>query len=281
MNRKRACAALAAALLLALAGCGEPGGQAAPPEPSPVPSGPVSAPPEALTPEELLAQQPIDDTHDAFLVPTGGRLGTLLVTAEMGERGPNPNLEWESCEYPVYLSVWNPEDMGEPIQRMDAVVDSLMFGEHETVDANFDGHMDFSILRNRGNGAGYWYLWVWDEEAERFVEVPEYREISFPRCDPETEIIDGWARNSGGGDGVTTFHRWEDGELVCIRRIETWWEATDMVIPETEGTVFIYGIKVEDRIDGELAQVYYQEFSPGESFFAEQEKWESLDYHGE
>ena len=81
MNRKRACAALAAALLLALAGCGEPGGQAAPPEPSPVPSGPVSAPPEALTPEELLAQQPIDDTHDAFLVPTGGRLGTLLVTA--------------------------------------------------------------------------------------------------------------------------------------------------------------------------------------------------------
>lgn len=281
MNRKRACAALAAALLLALAGCGEPGGQAAPPEPSPVPSGPVSAPPEALTPEELLAQQPIDDTHDAFLVPTGGRLGTLLVTAEMGERGPNPDPEWELWENPVCLSVWNPEDMGKPMQRMDAVIDGLMFGEHETVDANFDGHMDFSILRNRGNGAGYWYLWVWDEEAERFVEVPEYREISFPRCDPETEIIDGWARNSGGGDGVTTFHRWEDGELVCIRRIETWWEATDMVIPETEGTVFIYGIKVEDRIDGELAQVYYQEFSPGESFFAEQEKWESLDYHGE
>ena len=280
MNRKRACAALAAALLLALAGCGEPG-EAAPPEPSPVPSGPVSAPPEALTPEELLARQPMDDTHDAFLVPTGGRLGTLLVTVEMGERGPNPDPEWELWENPVCLSVWNPEDMGEPIQRMDAVVDSLMFGEHETVDANFDGHMDFSVLRNRGNGAGYWYLWVWDEEAGRFAEVPEYREISFPRCDPETEIIDGWARNSGGGDGVTTFHRWEDGELVCIRRIETWWEETDMVIPETEGTVFAYGIKVEDRIDGELTQVYYKELPPGEDFFDEQAKWEHLDYHGE
>ncbi len=284
MNRKRACAALAAALLLALAGCGEPGGQAAPPELSPAPSGPVSAPPEALTPEELLAQQPIDGTHDAFLVPTGGRLGTLLVTVEMGERGPNPDPEWELWENPVCLSVWNPEDMGEPIQRMDAVVDGLMFGEHETVDANFDGHMDFSVLRSRGNGAGYWYLWVWDEEAGRFAEVPEYREISFPRCDPETEIIDGWARNSGGGDGVTTFHRWEDGELVCVRRIETEYDYENGVVEfevSNEVTHFPSWIKVEDRMDGELAQVYYQEFSPGESFFAEQEKWESLDYHGE
>ena len=53
------------------------------------------------------------------------------------------------------MGFWNPADMGEPIQRMDAVVDSLTFGEHETVDANFDGHMDFSVLRNRGNGAGF------------------------------------------------------------------------------------------------------------------------------
>ena len=276
-------ALLAAALALALIGCQaeEPTGtDSIPPEPSPT----VSAPPEALTPEQLLARQPMDDTHDAFLVDTGGKLGTLLVTVEMGERGPNPDPEWELWENPVCLSVWNPEDMGEPIQRMDAVVDGLMFGEHETVDANFDGHMDFSVLRSRGNGAGYWYLWVWDEEAGRFAEVPEYREISFPRCDPETEIIDGWARNSGGGDGVTTFHRWEDGELVCVRRIETEYDYENGVVEfevSNEVTHFPSWIKVEDRMDGELAQVYYQEFSPGESFFAEQEKWESLDYHGE
>lgn len=280
-------ALLAAALALALTGCQaeEPTGTAPlPPEPSPTAGVPLRTPPELPSPEELLERQPIDDTHDAFLVPTGGRLGTLLVTAELEERGPNPDPEWEPWENPVYLSVWNPGDMGEPIQRMDAVADGLMFGEHEVVDANFDGYVDFSVLYNMGNAARCWYLWVWDEGAGQFVEVPEYREISLPRCNPETGIIDGWARNSGGGDGVTTFHRWEDGELVCVRRIETGYDYENGVVEfevSNEVTHFPSWIKVEDRMDGELAQVYYQEFSPGESFFAEQEKWESLDYHGE
>ena len=162
MSKKRTCAAFAAALLLALSGCGAESGPAPLLERAPAPSAPVSAPPEKLAPEELLARQPMDDTHDAFLVDTGGRLGTLLVTVEMGERGPDPDPEWELWEDPVCLSVWDPGDMGGPMQRMDAVIDGLIFGAHEMVDANFDGHMDFSVLCNRGNGAGYWYLWVWD-----------------------------------------------------------------------------------------------------------------------
>ena len=87
-------ALLAAALSLLLAGC-----QAEEPvETVSVPLGTAppmkeSAPSEAPSPtqdplEELLARQPIDDDHDAFLVDTGGRLGTLLVTAELEERGP-------------------------------------------------------------------------------------------------------------------------------------------------------------------------------------------------
>ena len=278
---------LAAALALLLAGCQaeEPVGSASvPPEPSPVQSLPVepfpvsSAPPEAPTPEQLLAQQPIDETHDAFLVDTGGRLGTLLVTAELGERIP----ESELGEFAVTLSVWNPRDMEAPLQTMETEVEDWCFGCHETVDANFDGHMDFSVLYFMGNQPNYWYLWVWDEEAAQFAEVPEYTEISSPRCNPETEVIDGWARNSGAGDGTTTFHRWEDGKLVCVRRIETWWwEPEDTILTEEELTVFLYGIKVEDRIGGELTQVYYKEFPPGEDFFDEQAKWEHLDYHGE
>lgn len=281
---------LTAALALLLAGCRAEGpagtasvpqelsaGQSLPPEPSPG----TSTPPEALTPEELLAQQPIDDSHDAFLVDTGGRLGTLLVTAEMGERGPDPDPEWELWENPVYLSVWNPRDMEAPIQTMDAVVESMMFGKHETVDADFDGRMDFSVLHNMGNGAGYWYLWVWDEEAGQFVEVPEYREISFPRCDPETGIIDGFARNSGAGDGTTTFHRWEDGELVCVRRIKTWWEPDEAIQTEEELTVFPMHITVEDRVDGELVLVYSELLAPDVDYLEESAKWRDLDYHGE
>lgn len=273
-------ALLAAALALALTGCQaeEPTGTApVPPEPSPTAGVPLRTPPELPRPEELLARQPMDDTHDAFLVDTGGKLGTLLVTAEKGEQ----ERDTVFGGYRTTLSVWDPRDMEGPIQTMDISVGDIAFGTHKVVDANFDGHMDFSCMYVMGNQPNYWYLWIWDEETGQFVEVPEYSQISSPRCDPETEIIDGWARNSGAGDGVTTFHRWEDGKLVCIRRIETWWEETDMVIPETEGTVFAYGIKVEDRIDGELTQVYYKELPPGEDFFDEQAKWEHLDYHGE
>ena len=80
---------------------------------------------------------------------------------------------------------------------------------------------------------------------------------------------------------MTTFHRWEDGRLVCVRRIETWWELDEEVRTEEETTVHPMHLKVEDRVGGKLTQVYYQYFSPGEDFLLEQEKWENLDYHGE
>ena len=273
----------AAALTLLLAGCqaGEPVGTASlPPEPSPSVNISVSTPSEAPGPAQLLAQQPIDDTHDAFLVETGGKLGTLLVTAEKGEQ----DRDSEFGGYRTTLSVWNPRDMDEPVQTMAVLVEDMVFGHHETVDANFDGYMDFSIQWFQGNQPTYWYLWIWDEDAGQFVEVPEYAEISSPRINPETQVIDGFARSSGGGDGVTTFHRWEDGELVCVRRIETGYDYENGVVEfevSNEVTHFPSWIKVEDRIDGELTQVYYKEFPPGEDFFDEQAKWEHLDYHGE
>ncbi len=177
MDKKRICAVLAAALLLMLPACeGGRSEQAAPPEPSPTASVPASTPPEAPSPEELLEQQPMDDTHDAFLVETGGKLGTLLVTAEKGEQ----DRDTEFGDYHTTLSVWNPGNMDAPLQTMAVLVEDMAFGHHEVVDANFDGYMDFSVLHNMGNAARYWYLWVWDEEAGQFAEVPEYREISFP-----------------------------------------------------------------------------------------------------
>lgn len=276
---------LAACLMLALSACGEEPGEAAsaPLEPSlgqslPLESSPgASTPPETPAPEELLARQPIDDTHDAFLVETGGKLGTLLVTAEKGEQ----DLESWFLGYETTLSVWNPQDMDAPIQTMAVLVDNVAFGRHEVVDANFDGNMDFSCLYLMGNGASSSFLWVWDEGIGQFVEVPEYREISFPRCNPETEVIDGFARNSGASDGTTTFHRWEDGQLVCIRRIETWWEPDEEIMTEEETTVHPMHITVEDRIDRELTQVYSTILDPGEDYLSERAKWENLDYHGE
>ena len=78
MKRKLPLLALCALLL---AGCQTeekaPGACASPSEPAPQPK----------TAQELLEEQTIDDTHDAFLVDTGGRLGTLMVTAEQYQDG--------------------------------------------------------------------------------------------------------------------------------------------------------------------------------------------------
>lgn len=282
---KRGMLLLAACLMLALSACGTEPREAAsaPPEPSvglslPPESSPgASTPPETPTPEELLARQPIDDSHDAFLVDTGGKLGTLLVTVEKGEQ----DKDTEFGGYRTTVSVWNPQDMDEPVQTMAVLVEDMVFGHHETVDANFDGHMDFSIQRFQGNQPNYWYLWAWDEDAAQFVEVPEYAEISSPRINPETQVIDGFARNSGAGDGVTTFHCWEGGQLVCIRRIELWWEPDEEIMTEEETTVHPMHITVEDRIDRELTQVYSTILDPGEDYLSERAKWENLDYHGE
>ena len=117
-------ALLAAALALALTGCQaeEPTGTAPlPPEPSPTAGVPLRTPPELPSPEELLERQPMDDTHDAFLVDTGGKLGTLLVTAELGEQ----DRDTEFGDYHTTLSVWNPGDMDAPLQTMAVLVEDM------------------------------------------------------------------------------------------------------------------------------------------------------------
>lgn len=272
---------LAAALALLLAGCRaeetdgsaspEPGPSQAATVPSPLPETPVltSEEPEpspALSPlEQLLAEQPMDDDHDAFLVDTNGKLGTLLVTVERG------NQVYDG--YSTTLSVWDPQEMDKPIQEMEKMTYDV-FHWHEELDANFDGYTDFSYIYAMGNQPSYGYLWLWDEGAGQFVEEPEYSTISCPRIDPETQVIDGWARNSAASDGVTTFHRWEDGKLVCVRRIELFQVDYDHDSP--------WLLTVKDRVDGELTEVFQMEcpWDSDDCFFT-RGTWENLDYHGE
>lgn len=148
---------------------------------------------------------------------------------------------------------------------------------HHVVDANFDGFQDFGYLFFLGNQPNYCHYWLWDEEYRQFKYCAPLSEISQAVFDPERQVVTGWARSSGAGDGVTTFHRWEDGELVCVRRVESLspWEEPSVVC-------------VQDRIDGELQQVYHEEFpwfgeelEGQEAWRQAQHKWFDLDYHGE
>ena len=277
---------LALALAFALSGCGPQRGPtpipkpsptlAATPTPAPTPTPtptptPVPTPTPTEEPAETLWGFPIDDAHDAFEVDTGGRLGTVLVTVELTDESLRD-------ERVLRLQVWTQDDLCEPIQKLDSYTFNA-FHWSDVVDANFDGYMDFGYMHAMGNQPCYWHYWIWDEDEGQFVAEPEFDQISEPQFDAETGIISGWARSSAAGDGVSTFHKWENGKLVCVRRIDAfspWWDTTTLC--------------VKDRVNGELKEVYYKEY-PWEdvkdeteetrSWMRERAKWEDLDYHGE
>ncbi len=217
------------------------------------------------TPRQVLEEQVIDDTHDAFLVDTKGELGEVLVTVELDE-----NHAPEDFDAMLHFKVWNPGSMESPLQSMEAA--SNCFHRSDIIDANFDGYMDFSYTYAMGNQPYYDHLWIWEEEQKRFVEIPEFDEISVPDLDEETKTIYGFNRSSAMGTGVHTFHQWIDEKLVCVRRIE---------ISRDSGTDCLEVI-VSDRADDELIEVYRKTFSPDTTeHLDESMKWCDLNYHGE
>ena len=219
----------------------------------------------AKTPERVLMEQLVDDDHDAFLVDTGGRLGKLLVTTEL-ERTPT-----EDHRLTVRFSVWNPASMDEPLQTLTAGADFRP--NCYTVDANFDGYRDFAYTYIHGNQVYYDHLWIWNEEHSRFEGVPEYDEIAVPDLDEETETIYGFIPSSAGGTGLHTFYQWKDwNHLVCMRQIKIYQAGQSETV----------WMSVRDRVAGELAEIYHEDFSSKSSGWLDaQMVWHDLDYHGE
>lgn len=217
------------------------------------------------SPQQVLEEQLIDDTHDAFLVDTGGELGTLLVTAELDEETPT-----EDCRATIQFTVWDPYSMDEPLQTLTAGTD--IFLDWSIIDANFDGYMDFACTYLRGNQPYYDHLWIWNEYDKRFDSIPEYDKISVPTLDEETETVYGFNRSSAGGTGEHSFYQWVEGKLLCMRRID------------------IYGIdqgdtirmSIQDRVAGGLAEIYHEDFPSESGGWLDAEMiWYNLDYHGE
>lgn len=109
---------------------------------------------EEKTPRQVLEEQVIDDTHDAFLVDTKGEAGEVLVMVELDE-----NHAPEDFDAMLHFKVWNPGSMEVPFQTMDAA--SNCFHRSTIMDANFDGYMDFSYTYAMGNQPYYDHLWIW------------------------------------------------------------------------------------------------------------------------
>lgn len=212
---------------------------------------------------DIFQQQPVDDTHDAFLVSTGGRLGTLLVTAELAKERKD-----EFGARDITFSVWNPVEMEQPIQTFS---EEFMMGIapefHNVVDADFDGFQDFGYLFHAGNQPNYWRYWLWDEEQAQFIYYAPLGSVSSPGFDADRQIVTGWARSWAAG-GTHSFYRWMDGELVLVREIDI--DFTKMIV-------------VKDLMDGHMAEVYREEWEEKDEGDVVDilRKWYDLDYCGE
>ncbi len=218
------------------------------------------------SPQQLLKEQTIDDSHDAFLVDTGGKLGILLITVEVvGKR------EDDSGRQKTIFSVWNPKKMEQPIQTF---IKKTMMGvaleHHNVADANFDGVQDFVYLIDRGNQPNYWHYWLWNEKQTKFIYCESLRDISDPQFKIEKKVVTGWNRDSASS-GVHTFYRWIDGELTLLRKIE-------IHGPTKEGMQIG---TVSDLTDGQMIEVYRNEWVWNGETFELDSKWYDLDYHGE
>ncbi len=209
---------------------------------------------------ETLWGFPIDDTHDVFEVPTGGKLGTVLVTKERGDDG-------------LRLEIYSEEDHSNKIQSI--VVEDGMFDWTQTVDVNFDNYMDFGIMYSMGASNSYWHYWCWNEADGHFEEEPALSELCEPFFDAETQIISSYT-NYSVASGVQTYWQWREGELTLIRRIETHYPEWDK-----ENTTQI--LTVEDTVNGELTEVYRGIFGDPNNgeIYEEAALWDDLNYHGE
>ena len=215
----------------------------------------------AKSPQQILEEQVIDDTHDAFLVDTGGKLGTLLVTAELATESKD-----EFGTRDITFTVWNPAEMEQPIQTF---TEEFMMGIapefHNVADANFDGFRDFGYLFHAGNQPNYWRYWLWDEEQAQFMYYAPLIEVSSPIFDAERQIVTGYSRSSATG-GDHFFYRWVDGEMVLVRKVTLYFDQK---------------IVVKDLVDGQMSEVYRKEWEGEPESYDALYKWSDLDYHGE
>lgn len=265
--------ALLLCLALPLSACGResmetpeltPGEESAtlPPAPSPTPT-----PEPEPTPEEVteLWGFPIDDTHDAFEVPTGGKLGTVLVTVELGEEGEHQ------------FSVWTKDGLATPLQTMTAE-GTRVATRYDVVDANFDGYMDFGYVRLATPNTMYFHYWLWDEEQKQFVIESQLEEVPEPQFDKNRKTVFG--RTSTWNYSNASIYQWQGTELVCARKITVsrLWDEKGTGLNQYEWTV-------QALVGNELAEIHRETVAVSENNFFTvdniEDKWYDLDYHGE
>jgi hypothetical protein len=99
-------------------------------------------------------------------------------------------------------------------------------------DMNFDGRADIRIQAFVTMGPNIPYLcWLWDDDEKRYGHSPALSDVANIEADAENKII----RSANRGSAYAyyeNFYRWESGELVLFKEIETNLESGEIVARE-------------------------------------------------
>ncbi len=294
MNRKRgiigACC-LAVGLCLTLCGCGPttaqessaPTAEATPfplPEHTPTPE-PIPTPEPEPTPMLDLPQgtvvldgkeyhyNPESASHDTYTIDVGD--GEHVFRLEAVSAGLWPYDFTRDLTLTFYEG-----KSRKPIQVIET--DIGVWPEYFKLyveDLDFDGCMDFYYLYSEGTHNRYYAYYIWDKEAEQFIEDPYgLSELENPTFDHEINAVESWYRTSIWG-GSFSWYQYINGELTCVRVCGYPYEHN----PES-ATLY-----AKDLVDGELKTVFEVTHTSDTEFTeAEQEeflRWYDLDYHGQ
>ncbi len=84
-----------------------------------------------------------------------------------------------------------------------------------SIDANFDGNIDFCYAYSDDAEHSTVDLYLWDEQQKRFVFAQEFLGNDL-RVNEHEQTVECVSNSSN----MTEIYRWENGELVCFRKIQ-------------------------------------------------------------
>lgn len=157
-------------------------------------------------------EDPDYDGGQSLALDVGDGEQTFWIEAELGD--------WlNEFEKEVTLSVYRRELDEETVQIIKTTTVAPGSLKLESVDADFDGDMDFYFPCNVGATNGFYSFWLWEEETETFVEDHSgLGSLSYPRFDGEEKLI--YSHMHGSATSSTdSIYTWREGELVCLRSV--------------------------------------------------------------
>lgn len=124
-------------------------------------------------------------------------------------------------------------------------------------DVNFDGNPDFHFIVAVGAWSNrFSSYYIWDAEQQAFQQDPYgLNNLCSAELCPEDQVIRTSTRYNIGAH-ETCFYRFEDGGLVCVRRLNI-----DYPVALEDGREGLE-VTVEERQDGELTEVYRATVDP-------------------